>query len=114
MKGLVYNNGVLAGSIEKDENGHYLFQYDDGYFANKQNPPVSLTLPKTQKEYRSEKMFPFFYGLLSEGINKDIQCRLYKIDENDDFTRLLLTTRHDTIGSITVKPEDDELFRLLY
>ena len=38
MKGLVYNNGVLAGSIEKDENGHYLFQYDDDYFANKQSP----------------------------------------------------------------------------
>jgi len=52
--------------------------------------------------------------LLSEGINKEIQCRLYKVDENDDFTRLLLTTRHDSIGSITVKPEDDELFRLLY
>ena len=114
MKGLVYNNGVLAGSIEKVENGYYLFQYDDGYFADKLQAPVSLTLPKIQKEYRSENMFAFFYGLLSEGINKDIQCRLYKIDENDDFTRLLLTTRHDTIGSITVKPEDDELFRLLY
>lgn len=114
MKGIVYNNGVLAGSIEKDENGHYLFQYDDRYFADKQCPPISLTLPKIQKEYRAEKMFPFFYGLLSEGINKDIQCRLYKIDENDDFTRLLLTARHDTIGSITIKPEDNELFRLLY
>jgi HipA-like protein len=114
MRGLVYNNGLLAGSIEKDENGQYLFRYDEGYFANQQHPPISLTLPKTQKEYRSEKMFPFFYGLLSEGINKDIQCRLYKIDENDDFTRLLLTASHDTIGSITVKPEDDVLFRLLY
>jgi serine/threonine-protein kinase HipA len=114
MKGLVYNNGVLAGSIEKDKNGSYLFQYNDEYFADKQQPPVSLTLPKTQKEYSSEKIFPFFYGLLSEGINKDIQCRLYKIDENDDFTRLLLTARYDTIGSITVKPEDDELLRLLY
>jgi len=114
MKGFVYNNGVLAGSIEKDKNGRYLFQYDDVYFADKQSPSVSLTLPKTQKEYRSEKIFAFFYGLLSEGINKDIQCRLYKIDENDDFTRLLLSARYDTIGSITVKPENDELFRLLY
>ena len=114
MKGVVYNNGLLAGSIEKDENGYYLFQYDDGYFADKQYAAVSLTLPKTQKEYRSKTMFAFFFGLLSEGINKDIQCRLYKIDENDDFIRLLLTTRHDTIGSITVKPEDDKLFKLLY
>lgn len=114
MKGLVYNNGILAGSLEKASNGTYIFQYEDAYFQNNQLPPVSLTLPKTQKEYKSEKLFPFFYGLLSEGVNKDIQCRLYKIDEQDSFTRLLLTAGNDTIGAITVKPEEDELFRMLY
>jgi serine/threonine-protein kinase HipA len=113
MRGLVYNNGTLAGVIEKDDNAHYLFRYDDAYFADTLQPPVSLTLPKSRQEYRAEKMFPFFYGLLSEGINKDIQCRLLKIDENDDFTRLLLTAGDDTIGSVTVKPEDDEMFRML-
>jgi HipA-like protein len=45
----------------------------------------------------------FFSGLLSEGINKDIQCRLLKIDESDDFTRLIKTAGEDTIGAITVK-----------
>ena len=114
MKGLVYNNGILAGFIEREENGHYSFRYDDAYFNDGKYPPISLTLPKTRQEYRSESMFSFFYGLLSEGINKDIQCRLYKIDENDDLTRLLLTSRSDTIGSVTVKPEDDEMFRMLY
>lgn len=114
MKGLVYNNGLLAGIIEKDDNAKYLFRYNDDYFADTQSPAISLTLPKTKQEYKAEKLFPFFYGLLSEGINKDIQCRLYKIDEHDDFTRLLLTAGDDTIGSITVKPEDDELFRMLY
>lgn len=114
MKGLVYNNGLLAGTIEKDSTGNFIFRYEDNYFKDMQNAPVSLTLPKTQQEYKAEKLFPFFYGLLSEGINKDIQCRLYKIDENDDFTRLLLTAREDTIGSITVKPENDEMFRMLY
>ena len=114
MKGLVYNNGVLAGSIEKDMHGIYIFQYDKVYFENSSLPAVSLTLPKSQQQYRSQQLFPFFYGLLSEGINKDIQCRLYKIDENDDFTRLLLSARNDTIGSVTVKPENDDLLRLLY
>jgi len=114
MKGLVYNNGILAGFIEKDDNGRFLFTYENDYFNNQEYPPISLTLPKTQQVYHSAKMFSFFYGLLSEGINKDIQCRLYKIDENDDFTRLLLTARNDTIGAITVKPEDDEMFGLLY
>lgn len=70
MKGCVYNNEQLAGSIEKDENGHYLFQYDDAYFNNKQNPPISLTLPKTQKEYRSEKMFPFFMAFFQKELIK--------------------------------------------
>ena len=114
MRGRVYNNGILAGFIEKDEQGAFLFTYEPGYFANPNYPPISLTLPKTQSEYRSPQLFAFFDGLLSEGINKDIQCRLYNIDENDSFTRLLLTSREDTIGAITVKPEDDELFRLLY
>lgn len=113
MKGIVYNNTLVAGIIEKD-NDNYFFRYDDEYFANPANPSISLTLPKTRQEYRSDKIFPFFYGLLSEGVNKDIQCRLYRIDENDDFIRLLLTAPYDTIGAITVKPEDDEMFRLLY
>ena len=91
-----------------------MFRYNDDYFNNASFPPVSLTLSKTLQEYRSDKMFPFFYGLLSEGVNKDIQCRLHRIDENDDFTRLLLTARYDTIGAITVKPEDDEMFGVLY
>lgn len=114
MRGLVYNNGVLAGFIDKAENGGYIFTYEDSYFKNQQSPPISLTLPKSSRQHQSEKLFPFFFGLLSEGINKDIQCRLYKIDENDDFTRLLLTAGDDTIGAITVKPEDDEMLRMLY
>ncbi len=114
MKGIVYNNGVIAGFIEKKPNGDYIFHYEDAYFNNNNTPPISLTMPKTRQEYRSTVMFSFFHGLLSEGINKDIQCRLYKIDENDDFTRLLLTARYDTIGAITVKPDDDEMFRMLY
>jgi HipA-like protein len=113
MKGLVYYNGELAGVIEKnDVNGRYTFRYDDDYFLNKDTPSISLTFPKSQQTYHSASLFPFFYGLLSEGINKEIQCSLYKIDENDDFTRLLLTSRYDTIGAITVKPETDEMLRL--
>jgi HipA-like protein len=105
MRGIVYNNGIAAGIIERDINGNYLFQYDDEYFRDNRYPPISLTLPKTRQQYRSDKMFPFFYGLLAEGINKDIQCRLLKIDEEDDFTRLLKTAGSDTIGAITVKEE---------
>lgn len=108
MKGAVYNNNILAGYLEKNAEGKYTFRYHEDYLANRFNPSISLTLSRKQKEYHSDKLFSFFSGLLSEGVNKDIQCRLLKIDEQDDFTRLLLTAGNDTIGAITVKKIEND------
>ena len=102
-KGGVYNNEVLAGIIEKMNSESYVFTYMDEYYLNQNMPAISLSFPKTQQQFEAKELFPFFYGLLAEGINKDIQCRLLKIDENDDFTRLIKTAGEDTIGAITVK-----------
>jgi serine/threonine-protein kinase HipA len=98
----IFNNSVLAGTLAKDNEG-YVFRYDDAYFNNPSRNAISLSFPKTQQEYRASKLFPFFYGLLSEGINKQTQCRLLRIDENDHFSLLLATAHTDTIGAITVK-----------
>ena len=89
-----------------NDNGSYSFEYESGYFANASMPEVSLTLPKTQTGFTSDYLFPFFFSLLSEGANKEAQCRLLKIDEKDYFGLLLATTSHDTIGAVTVKPID--------
>jgi serine/threonine-protein kinase HipA len=113
MKAGVYNNGVLSGILEKRNDATYLFEYDDSYLQNENNPSISLTLPRTGKVHASNTLFAFFFGLLSEGVNKNIQCRLLKIDENDHFGRLLLTAQDDNIGSITVKPMKDDLSGML-
>jgi HipA-like protein len=102
-KAEVFNNGILAGILEKRSSDNYVFTYTNEYFANTNNSAISITLPKTQKVFESVELFSFFYGLLAEGINKDIQCRLLRIDEEDDFTRLIKTAGEDTIGAITVK-----------
>lgn len=102
-KAEIYNNGVLAGYLEKRGPEDYLFIYENNYWSDASLPSISLTLPKTQQTWRSSALFSFFAGLLAEGVNKDIQCRLLKIDERDDFTRLLKTAGEDTIGAITVK-----------
>lgn len=99
----VYYNGLLAGVLEKQGADNYLFTYEETYFTNSEMPAISLSFPKTVRQYESPELFPFFYGLLAEGINKDIQCRLLKIDEEDDFTRLIKTAGDDTIGAITVR-----------
>ncbi len=105
MRGLVYNNRELAGYLTRTDSGKYIFEYESSYFDDKSKPSISLTLSKTQQVHQSPTLFAFFFGLLSEGVNKDIQCRMLRIDEKDHFKRLLLTAGHDTIGAITVKPE---------
>lgn len=102
-KGGVYLNDKLAGILERTDKGLYLFRYEDDYFRNEQAPAISLTLPKSAQVHVHDELFPFFQGLLAEGVNKEIQCRLLRIDERDDFTRLLRTAGEDTIGAVTVK-----------
>jgi HipA-like protein len=104
-KGLVYNNGRLAGTITKTREGRYIFRYDDLYFFDQEAKAISLTFPKTQQEYESPYLFSFFFNMLSEGSNKALQCRTFQIDEEDYFSLLLKTAGHDTIGAITVKEE---------
>lgn len=107
QRGTVFANGIKAGSIKRTDDSKYVFEYDNTYFANHNLPSISLTLPKTQARYEAGELFPFFCGLLAEGVNKDLQCRLLKIDEEDDFTRLLKTSGSDTIGAITIKEENN-------
>ena len=101
-KAIVYNNGIECGILEKTED-EYIFYYNDYYYSDKNRKAISLTLPKSKKIFKSKVLFPFFFGLLSEGIQKEMQCRLFKIDENDHFTRLLKTAENDTIGSVTLR-----------
>ena len=101
-KGKVFNHGVLAGQIEESDEG-YVFQYDTGYLAGSDSTPICLTMSKQKEPYVSEHLFPFFHGLLAEGVTKDLQCRILRIDESDHFGRLLKTAHGDLVGSVTVE-----------
>jgi HipA-like protein len=100
----IYHNGTLAGILTEENRHHFVFRYDEKYFADKEKPAVSLTLPKRQQEYQSKFLFPFFSNMLSEGANRAVQSQMLRIDEKDDFGILLATAQSDTIGAITVKP----------
>lgn len=103
-QGLVYNNGRLAGIISEISASDFIFRYDDEYFADKDAPAVSLTLPKSRQVYHSSVLFSFFANMLSEGHNRTVQSRIHSLDRNDDFGILLATARTDTPGAITVMP----------
>lgn len=99
----IYCKGVLAGTLTETDSGKYLFRYDDIYYVDERETAISLTLPKSRREFSSDTLFPFFYNMLPEGANKAIQCKILKIDEEDAFGLLLATAHTDTIGAITVK-----------
>jgi HipA-like protein len=103
-KAEVHRNGELAGFLTEENGNHFIFSYEDAYFSNINKPSISLTIPKTKKEYRSEFLFPFFFNMLSEGVNRKLQCTQLRIDEDDHFGILLATAQYDTIGAITIKP----------
>lgn len=103
-RGKVYYRDHLAGSLEEAASG-YRFTYDPAYLVDPAQPAISLTLPKQKDCFESSVLFPFFYGLLAEGVQKEVQCRFLKIDEADDFGRLIRTAGQDTIGAVTVHEE---------
>lgn len=100
----VYRNGLLAGTLSEENPQQYVFRYEDGYFMDSSKSALSLTLPKTQQEYHSPYLFPFFFNMLSEGVNRKLQSTQLRIDEKDHFGLLLATAQFDTVGAVTVKP----------
>lgn len=107
-KAKVYRNGLLVGELIEHNRKQFSFIYDEAWFTDPQKPAVSLTLPKTQRIYESEYLFPFFFNMLSEGVNRRLQSKLLHIDEQDHFGLLMATAQYDTIGAITVKPVEEK------
>ncbi len=103
----VYRNHELVGYLTEHTRKKYTFRYDQAWFDNASKPAVSLTLPKTRQEYQSEFLFPFFFNMLSEGVNRRLQSKQLRIDEEDSFGLLLAIAQYDTIGAITIKPVKD-------
>ena len=101
---MVFRNKEIIGKLTEENRHNYIFRYDDNWFKDAQKPPVSLTMPKNKQEYQSDYLFPFFVNMLSEGANKELQCKHLHIDENDSFGLLLATAQWETIGASTVKP----------
>ncbi len=103
----VFYKGEEAGLLTQQDDGKFTFRYADLWLNDTGKASISLTLPKTQQEYNSDFLFPFFFNMLPEGSNKQVVCKSMKIDENDFFGLLLTTAQYDTIGAITVTKIED-------
>lgn len=102
-KATVHYKGEEAGVLAQLNDGSCIYSYNSLWFADKNKPAISLTLPKTSQEYHAKHLFSFFFNMLPEGSNKQVACRHWRIDPDDSFGLLLATAQYDTIGAVTVK-----------
>lgn len=99
---LIQYKGKDAGILKETDEG-YEFQYNEGYLSDTASKPVSLTLPLTDKPFKSSVLFPFFDGLIPEGWLLDVALHNTDISELDRFSLLLLCCK-DCIGAVSVIP----------
>ena len=98
---VIYKAKYLAGMLWRDENTYH-FEYNDEFISNENTFPISVNMPKTQKRFNSNILFANFQSMLSEGYNRELQCKALGIDSNDDWSLLMYTCENNTIGAITV------------
>ena len=98
-KGKVFVDDIFAGYIIED-NG-YSFSYDSHYLVLGNALPVSLTLPLSNEAYNSDKIFPFFEGLIPEGYLLEVATTKLNINEEDKMG-LLLSICKDVTGNVSV------------
>jgi serine/threonine-protein kinase HipA len=92
-----------AGILTQQDDGSYVFCYLDSWAADSSKPSIALTLPKSKRIFHAPHLFPFFYHLLPEGINRQVACQRLRIDLDDDFSLLSALALTDTIGAVTVQ-----------
>jgi serine/threonine-protein kinase HipA len=106
-QGKVFYNELLAGIITETNEGEYVFQYDERYVTEYPKDFITFTMPVTGKPYTSNRLFPFFEGLIPEGWLLDIASKNWKINSNDRMG-LLLACCQNCIGAVSVVPIHEE------
>lgn len=91
-----------AGILTQHDDGSFSFRYHDHWIDNSSKPGISLTLPKAEKEFHAEYLFPFFYNMLPEGSNRQVVCKLNRIDREDHFGLLMTAAKNDPIGAVRI------------
>ena len=91
----------MAGTLEKTGDENFIFSYDEKYL-NSNNPQISMTLPKADKKFESDSLFPFFDGLIPEGWLLNLASTDLRLNPLRDRFELLTRLCHDTIGAVHI------------
>jgi serine/threonine-protein kinase HipA len=106
-QGIIKYNHIQAGLLTEEDNGEYLFVYDDMYVQNYPNQFITFQMPVSKRPYQSKRLFPFFDGLIPEGWLLNIAAESWKINKNDRMG-LLLACCKNAVGAVSVHPVNPE------
>lgn len=103
----IFYDKTLAGKLTETDDGEYTFTYTSDYVKNFPNQFITFTLPVRSEPYTSNRLFPFFEGLIPEGWLLNIASKNWKINPNDRMG-LLLACCQNCIGAVSVHPIKEE------
>ena len=108
-QGKVYYKDILAGKITETAGGDYVFTYNASYVTHYPKQFITFSMPVRTEPYTSDRLFPFFEGLIPEGWLLEIATKNWKIKANDRMG-ILLACCQNCIGAVSVVPikENDE------
>ncbi|MEK6510031.1 MULTISPECIES: HipA N-terminal domain-containing protein [Myroides] len=109
-RALVKYDSVNAGVLTETDQGEYVFEYLAEYIEKYGQQFITFQMPVRKQVYRSNRLFPFFDGLIPEGWLLNIATESWKIQSNDRMG-LLLVCCQNCIGAVSVHPiinEEDE------
>jgi len=95
---IFYNNNIFVGTLTEENDSSFIVEYDTNY----QGPPLSLTMPISQKKYIFAIFPPFFDGVLPEGLQLESLLKLRKLNRHDYFGQLM-TVGKDLVGAFSVE-----------
>ena len=95
-----------AGQLKETTEG-YEFVYDSAYLKSDKPEAISLTMPLSDKPFKSAVMFPFFDGLIPEGWLLKVAEKNWKLNPRDRMGLLLVCCR-DCIGAVSVIENNEE------
>lgn len=100
----VYLNQTLTGQLSIDSYGDMTFIYNEAYLENKNNLPLSRSLPLQKAAYIAKQCHPFFGGLLPEAHLRISIARQLGISDKNDFA-LLAAIGGECAGAVSLLPE---------
>ena len=100
-------NGIFAGELTETDEGQYEFEYARDYVLTYPDLFITFALPVRKEKYTSNRLFPFFEGLIPEGWLLDIAVRNWKLNSNDRMGLVLACCRN-CIGAVSVEPINPE------